>query len=65
MSVNSVPPVKTFHVPAPRATEVSNGKAAESPAFIARSQIQEGSSEQPFGKLVSQIAKAKNDKDPV
>jgi hypothetical protein len=39
MPINSVPPVKTFHVPAPRAAEVSNGKAAESPAFIARSQI--------------------------
>lgn len=57
MAINSIPPSHAPHVSTPRATEVSKGKAAESPAFLARAQAE--TSEAPFGRLVSEIAKAK------
>jgi hypothetical protein len=57
MAINSIPPSHTHNVPTPRALEVSKGKAAESPAFVARAQAE--TSEAPFGRLVSEIAKTK------
>lgn len=56
MAINSIPP-HAFHIPSPRALDVGKGKAAESPAFLARAQAE--TSETPFGRLVSEIAKAK------
>ncbi len=58
MPVNSISSSHSFHIPTPRATEVGQGKFAQSPAFQARAgEWPEGTN---FGKLVSAIAKAKH-----
>src|SRR5690606_23526913 len=56
MPVNSIPP-HAHHIPSPRALEASKGKAASTPAFRARAQAE--TVEGPFGRIVSEIAKAK------
>jgi hypothetical protein len=53
-AVNSTPP-HACHIPSPRALDP--GKAAATPAFVARAQA--GTSETPFGRLASDIAKTK------
>jgi hypothetical protein len=66
MNAVSTPPAHNYHYAQPRALEQSKGKSAESPAFQARAGLGE-SGEVPFGKLVSEIAKARKDApvDPV
>jgi hypothetical protein len=56
MAINSTRPSPPHHVATPRAPETSNGKAADSPAFVARARAE--ASEAPFGLLVSEIAKS-------
>ncbi|HEX2115239.1 MAG TPA: hypothetical protein VHM01_12605 [Alphaproteobacteria bacterium] len=60
MKVDSNPSVHSFHYTQPRALENGKGKAADSPAFQARAGLGE-SGEVQFGKLVSEIAKARKD----
>lgn len=50
------------HFSAPRALDVSKGKAADAPAFVARGQ--EPAGDTPFGRLVSEIAQTKGKADP-
>ncbi len=57
MPVTSISSSHSFHIPSPRATEVGQGKAAQSPAFQARAG--EWLEDTNFGQLVSAIAKAK------
>jgi hypothetical protein len=57
MSVDATSTPHSFHMPAPKAPDVSKGKFADSPAFAARAGGP--AADTPFGQMVAEIARQK------
>ena len=59
MSVDATSTPHGFHVSTPKAPDVSKGKFADSPAFMARAVGP--ATDTPFGQMVAEIARQKQD----
>ena len=59
MSINATSTPHSFHISTPKAPDVSKGKFADSPAFMARAAGP--AIDTPFGQMVAEIARQKQE----